>query len=116
MFRLSARQTADQFDIWMFDDHSELHDGDPNAFWAWEDLLEGATTVSVEWARSDGNDPPGPIGQYNTYVVDLLRPQGQAKRILRMGLNGVPRDREYIVRFSIDGGPWLGPIVFRWGA
>lgn len=119
MLGFSATVRDGTFDVWLYDDN-----GDPYDPSVWTDLLEGASTVTVEWATAPvaGDDTvrppikPQPQGPWQAFTVDLLRPQGYAKRVLRRNLTGVPRDREYILQFSIDGGPWLGPISILWTA
>lgn len=116
MFRLSAHQNGDTFDIWLFDDHAEDHGGDHNLTQFWEDLLEGASVVNVE-ASAVARDENGNItqqGPWVSFTVNLAR--WGAKKNLRANIANVTRDQEYLVRFSIDGGPWLGPISFRWSA
>lgn len=125
MFRLSAHQSGDTFDIWLFDDHAEEHGGDHNLMSAWEDLLEGATTVTVQACRptrspividpETGEESGGDIiSQTNwvTFTVNLAR--FYAKKNLRANLAQVTRDVEWLVRFSIDGGAWTEPVSFRW--
>ena len=117
MFRLSATQDGPVLDVWLFDDHAEEHDGDHNLVTAWEDLLVGASSVAVEWCFVTRDEDGNIVTQspWGNFSVSLAKPQGYAKRVLRGDLSGIPTDREYLLRFSIDSGPWFGPISFRFG-
>lgn len=124
MFRLSAHGSGDVFDIWLFDDHAEEHGGDHNLMSAWVDLLATANVVNVQACvptRSpvvmDGDTyvSGGDILSQTNWVsatVNLHAP-GRVKNI-RTSLASVTHGQEYLLRFRIDGGAWLGPVSFRW--
>lgn len=122
MLRLSGQQSGSTFDIWLFDDHSEEHGGDHNLVSAWEDLLAGASTVAVQASRPtrDEDEESPTYGQiisqtpWVTFAVNLGLYAGNQRRVMRANLAPVQKNVEWLLRFSIDGGPWLGPISLRW--
>jgi hypothetical protein len=120
MFRLSGHGSGNDFWIWLFDDHAEANGGDHNLVSAWEDLLEGAAVVVVEgctaYVPPDDTVIPKikevPQGPWVTFTFDMVR--RTAKKNIHFNVGALKDGKEYLVRFSIDGGAWLGPLSIRW--
>jgi len=115
MFRVSAtlKSNSDLY-IWLFDDHSEDLDGDHNYVPAWQDLLESASAVTVQWRRvtSDTDGNVISVTAWQMFVVSMGRFLGP-KKAIKGSVNAIRDGNEYQAQFSINGGPWLGPISFR---
>lgn len=79
--------------------------GVPEDTSGWTNLLDGATTVTVEWSKNGGATWPG------SYTIELA---DMARRKLKVNVPAAAADgTEYLLRFTIDG-TLYGPISVRW--
>jgi len=109
--RLAAHRDGDDFTIALFEDNGYLNTSPATP---WTDLLEGASTVSGEARQAQTYNPDGSVKKWSNWVtftisLDVRR----GRKSLYTNLKTV-QDGEYELRFSIDGGPVLGPFDVRW--
>lgn len=73
----------------------------------WLDLLDGATTLTVDWSTDAGLT-------WRSVPVNLDHVLEHPRCVMNVAKRFADGTTEYLVRFVIDGVTW-GPLVFRFG-